>query len=138
MPAPARYFLGAARAALMRGVRVVLLLLLPVVAAVWARWGVVMEPLHGTDLHSYQAVGRAILAREPFYTAAIPGQFLLSPADALPTVLSVSLSDPVVHLAWVHCARWQSPASCGERGSTVLPGPCSQQSRSPSHPAGSR
>lgn len=100
MSAPAMLSTSASRAALTRGGRALLLLLLPVAAAAWASWGVVMEPLHSTDLHGYQAVGRAIVAGEPFYTPAIPGQFLLSPVGALLTLPSVPLSDPVLHLGW--------------------------------------
>ncbi|WP_432558081.1 glycosyltransferase 87 family protein [Granulicoccus sp. GXG6511] len=83
-----------------QGLRELAWLVLPVLAAAWASWGVVMDPRHGTDLHGYQAVGRAVLGGEPFYTAAIPGQFLLSPVGALGTVLSVPFNDPVLHLGW--------------------------------------
>ncbi|HHV20988.1 MAG TPA: DUF2029 domain-containing protein [Propionibacterium sp.] len=83
-----------------RALRTATLVLLPILAAAWASWGVVMDPRHGTDLHGYQAVGRAVLEGQPFYTPAIPGQFLLSPVGALGSVLSVPFNDPLLHLGW--------------------------------------
>ncbi|WP_425308611.1 glycosyltransferase 87 family protein [Ammonicoccus fulvus] len=97
MPTPQQP--SAARSAV-RWLRAVLLVALPVLSAMWASWGVAMDPVHGTDLHGYQAVGRAVLAGEPFYSANIPGQFLLSPVGALATVVTVPLSDSWLHLGW--------------------------------------
>lgn len=98
-PMPTRQQPPAARP-VVRWVRAVLLVVLPVLSAMWASWGVAMDPVHGTDLHGYQAVGRAILAGEPFYSASIPGQFLLTPVGALATVVAVPLSDVWLHLGW--------------------------------------
>ncbi|MDO5684003.1 MAG: glycosyltransferase family 87 protein, partial [Propionibacteriaceae bacterium] len=85
--------------------RAVAIVALPALAAAWASWGVVMDPRHGTDLHGYQAVGRAVLSGEPFYSSAIPGQFLLSPVGALGTVMTVPFTDPTLHLGWgILCA----------------------------------
>lgn len=98
-PMPTRHRPHTARPAV-RWLRAVLLVALPVLSAMWASWGVAMDPVHGTDLHSYQAVGRAVLAGEPFYSANIPGQFLLTPVGALATVITVPLPDTWLHLSW--------------------------------------
>lgn len=85
---------------LFRWFRTALLIALPVLSAMWASWGVAMDPVHGTDLHGYQAVGRAVLGGQPFYSANIPGQFLLSPVGAVACVLTVPLPDVALHLCW--------------------------------------
>lgn len=88
-----------------RGSWTLLLLALPIASASWACWGVFMAPEHGTDLHTYQAVGRAIAADQPIYSNTIPGQFLLSPVGGLGGVALASLPDLVLHLGWgILCA----------------------------------